>query len=279
VNIGLFILIISVLMIIASIWMTSERSAQRHSGENILKDEDIGQRPSTDFRALINEERREDRGKAIRDWITIGILLATFGALAKNCLAIISQVDEMRRVYEPIKISADATMREAIANERAWVGPTDAVIPEQPVIGQPVKVATAYINSGRSASSLYKAVATTRLTKSDWYSNPSCDKIRTIVNECFNSVPVASNSVAWPTTGGNGYRMSFPVSTEPNPNPPPEKFDQALQDGNDVFVVTGCFAYLTAGALHHTAFCFYAEPGKIQTNVSLYICNCGNAAD
>jgi hypothetical protein len=87
--------------------------------------EDNPNSPSPDFAALIDamraegragraEEKREDGGKKLRDWITI--LLLGFTAFVVKC-----QVDEMAKVYGPIKDQADATQKSLVATQRAWL--------------------------------------------------------------------------------------------------------------------------------------------------------------
>lgn len=73
--------------------------------------------PSADILALIDaiaaegriyrdEEVREERRKAIREWITIIVILATL-------IAVCWQVHEMVKVYEPIRIQAEAAITQA----------------------------------------------------------------------------------------------------------------------------------------------------------------------
>jgi hypothetical protein len=98
--------------------------------------EDASQRLSNDFSGLIytireegeayrKEEKKEERGKRIRDWITICILAFTLIALTATYCAIGEQVSEMKKVYGPIKEATDATKRqlaELIADRRPFVG-------------------------------------------------------------------------------------------------------------------------------------------------------------
>jgi hypothetical protein len=64
-------------------------------------------------RAYRREEEREDRGRKIREWITIGLIALTF-------VAICYQVHEMIKVYEPIERQAVAANKSAnIASDTA----------------------------------------------------------------------------------------------------------------------------------------------------------------
>src|SRR5579863_386334 len=96
----------------------------KHNKENGLSD---------DFSALINaihyegaanrdEESREDWGKKVRDYITIGVLGLTLVALYKTYAAISDQVEEMRKVYAPIAEQARIAQDNIVADHRAWIG-------------------------------------------------------------------------------------------------------------------------------------------------------------
>src|ERR1035438_7228730 len=54
-------------------------------------------------RANRKEEKREDRGKKFIDGITLVVLICTLVALVLTYFAIRKQVDEMKRVYDPIE--------------------------------------------------------------------------------------------------------------------------------------------------------------------------------
>lgn len=132
---------------------------------------------SPDFVALINaitdegrrnreEERREDRGKALRDKITIWILGATFIALALTCCAIIQQVDEMRKVYPEIQKQAIATSNQldVIKEEgQAMVGPIGITLVNTASADEPLKARLAYRNFGRQPATHFYSVTTARL--------------------------------------------------------------------------------------------------------------------
>src|ERR1700733_3664805 len=86
-------------------------------------------RPSSDFATLVDtiksegrayrkEEQREDSGKRLREWITIGVIGLTF-------IAICYQVREMIKVYEPIRDQAIATDESAKATTVAAEAATE----------------------------------------------------------------------------------------------------------------------------------------------------------
>jgi hypothetical protein len=111
------------LVVIASIWRSQQQRAS--PGRQRAPRSDNGRRPAPDFEALIETireegranralERREDRTKVFREWLTITLVAFTL-------LAIVWQVREMIRVYEPIKEQADATARILAVTERSSV--------------------------------------------------------------------------------------------------------------------------------------------------------------
>src|SRR5688572_26973079 len=99
-------------------------------------------------RAYREEHESDGRGRRLREWLTILLLVATtFG--------VFWQVYEMVKVYEPVEISARASReaadvsRDALhASSRAWVGPRNAQITE-PKIGSPLEMTVTYQNTGQ----------------------------------------------------------------------------------------------------------------------------------
>jgi hypothetical protein len=122
-----YLLALIPVVIIVSIWR-SIRSQQTQNqigakGNQRSSGDDNEDRPSPDFAALIDamkaegranraEEKREDRSKVLREWLTILLIALTFGAIVK-------QVVEMVKVYEPIKTQGEAMQRSAKAAENS----------------------------------------------------------------------------------------------------------------------------------------------------------------
>jgi hypothetical protein len=144
-------------------------NAERPSGDNEPN------RPSSDFAALIDaiaaegrayraEEQSEDRSKKFRDWITIGLLVATTAG-------IYWQISEMIKVYGPIKDGAEAAktqagaaagqvtvmqgqLAEMKADRRPWLAFDDTISVVSPLVfdqdGARVTIAGSIRNGGRS---------------------------------------------------------------------------------------------------------------------------------
>ena len=107
-------------------------------------------RPSSDFLALIDairteggsnreEEQTEEKAKKFREYLTIVLLVLT--------------VIEMVKVYEPIRVQADATERSYVASSRPWIR-TENVTANGPLTfddqGAHVKIDITIRNIGRS---------------------------------------------------------------------------------------------------------------------------------
>jgi hypothetical protein len=151
--------------------------------------------PSADFAALINaiaaegqanraEEKREDRGKSFRDWLTLAFVIATTAGVFYQAHIFAEQRDEMHTASEQteqlIKTNAklaeiasqqasaavkqaEATDKEAsamgqsadvardtmIAANRAWVGPRNASLEGAIAVGKELGVTIDYANTGR----------------------------------------------------------------------------------------------------------------------------------
>lgn len=264
---------------------------------------------STDFAALINaitaqgdanrqEERTEDDGRKLREWLTIGLLIGTVYLLN-------NQVTEMKRVYDPIKGQADAAVTQAdaakaqaavaktqadaaieaakaakentIAAERAWVGPNGATIDtapvagNTPVAGNPVNFVITYQNSGREPAINFTSTADPFIvTTEDNQDGVITGRLVKDVNDCLAKKPIIGTQVVYPSTGfaSNQLTVTFDKS----------KIDDKVISGEKTLVVSGCFVYETFGSSHHSTFCFYYHSG-VTKGPNLAFCPSGAFAD
>jgi hypothetical protein len=124
VTFGYLLLVVALIAIIASIWLTSDhkRLSQPSQVPKQIQDDGL----SNNFSALVNaihyegaanrsEEGKEDRGRKIIDVITLIVLTLTLIALSETYVAISDQVEEMKKVYQPISDSASAAANSAKA--------------------------------------------------------------------------------------------------------------------------------------------------------------------
>ncbi len=153
---------------------------------------------------------------------------------------------------------------------RAWVGPTDASLDRIPDVTQPLTITDSYQNSGREpatgfARRIYIDVA--NRSEIDTFIPESIVLAR--YQACFALTPSDTGQVTFPTSGSS-YTSIRKLEQSP--------IRVGIEAGNRVLTVSGCFAYNTAKAPHHTAFCFYYEPGVTGIQ-HLTFCEVGNYAD
>jgi hypothetical protein len=248
-------------------------------------DENYPYRPSADFIALINavrneahanrrEARREDRGKRRREITTIVLIALTLAA-------VIAQVREMIRVYEPIKEQAEANNKAAnaaAAAQRAWVGPTTATA-NTVEKGKSVVGIIPYQNTGREpAASFYGALSSKLYSLDDWNNGIAAKDITDFSSDCFKVTNLPNGlQVIYPTTGGitsNGYQIQFDTERAE----PKIVVNDDIINGQTIFTIKGCFTYKTIQDFHHSAFCYFYL-AKFSTLPNLSICNVGNDAN
>lgn len=250
---------------------------------------------STEFEALIaairaegianrREEVGEDRGKRLREWITIVLLAMTLAAISW-------QVHEMIKVYGPIRDQADAQTRAAEAEkqaaeagkkqsenaeraltlgQRAWVGPQNAAFASEPEQGKPLELTVQYQNTGREpALSFVYSVNVTALLDSQERKGNIPAQIQDYMNGCRNMREWQGGSVVYPTAFAN-YTLTDKTNAK--------LVDKAVISGDKIIVVQGCFAYTTMGMPKYSYFCWFYRHGatKIQ---NLNICASGHDAD
>lgn len=220
------------------------------------------------------EERREDSGKAFREKITIGLIVATL-------IAIGWQVREMIRVYEPIREQAEASNKAAnaaAASQRAWVGPLSATVNSGIQKDKGITAIITYQNSGREpAASFYTAWAVKLYSLADWNNGAATKDIMTFSSECLKVTNLPPGlQVVYPNTGFGSYQISFDTEKQAEANKIIVTDD--IISGKSIVAVKGCFTYKSLKEFHHSAFCFYYL-ANMTVLPNLSICNVGNDAD
>lgn len=271
------------------------------TGPRELAHQDEQNRPSADFIALINaitaqgkanreEERREDRSKQFRELTTIVLLALTV-------VGIFRQIDEMAKVYKPIRDQAKAAVDQAdaakiqaevaraqadankeaaiiahenvVAAERAWVGPNGATIDQPPTMGSDVRIHISYQNTGREPARGFVPNAEIFVAAQNDM-GAALERISDNVINCKSRQPMEGQQVVYPTTGFGGNQL--------NPVLDKSLVNDSLVKGDSIIVVPGCFVYETFGKPHHSAFCFFFKVGlSVQPNLNF--CIGGSDAD
>lgn len=276
--------------------------------------------PSVDAAALIevlkaeglafrSEEKREDRGKTAREWITITVISLTL-------VAVCWQVKEMIKVYDPIKDQADATKTLAtgtadqakaladqsaasvaqaqaaklqgevavtaaqisqkafIASQRAWVGPTNAFAEAEPKAGELWKLVVTYQNSGRDPAKAFTYTTswiTNTAEQNIHASSSALDFTSHYKDECMRRSASPGGQVVYPGSSfGTPYQIHFTV--------PKATVDEDVVKGDKILYLHGCFVYKTLDTTHHSYFC-YSYKKDITKITALNICEIGQDAD
>jgi hypothetical protein len=279
-----------------------EKNRSSDNKEEPGKDDPRG--PSADFAALIHaikregaayrkEEQSEDRGKKFRDWVTIGLIACTFGAVCW-------QVHEMIKVYEPIRLQAvaaqeaaaaakeqatattkqaETSAKEIVSASRAWVGPLTATV-NQVQKDKPIEGIVQYQNTGREPGiDLYPSVRTKAYSTEEWNNGTAAKEIVTLAQACLGvddaNLPHGLQ-VVYPTTGFQSYQIHFDTSQGPESDKVIVSDD--LIAGKLVFKIQGCFMYRTISSVHHSSYCYFYQ-ANFTSLPNLNICSVGSAAD
>jgi hypothetical protein len=284
--------------------------------------EDTGERSlSTSFAALIDainahgranvaEESREDDERALRERITIVLLLITM-------IAIIFQVIEMRKVYEPIRAQAESATEQlkkidrqlnllekgasqtdeqisvnkdlaAAARDQAKAARDSILVAREDTVESSrawIGPTTAVIDTPSIGSDISVAVTyinsgrqpgTGVVSSMSAYIVPN-DEIAMLVlsvnekvKKCFDTAPQPGGQVAYPTSGFSSYNMLSHIDKS--------KVDDSFIRGGKTMLLTGCIAYETFKDKHHSSFCFFYTKG-ITKEAALSFCNFGNVGD
>jgi cell division protein FtsB len=270
--------------------------------------------PSSNFVALINairnegranrrEARREDRGKRRREITTIVLIAFTLAA-------IVAQVREMIKVYEPIREQAVAAQKSAEAASRAAEAAkaqADTLTKQTEAIA---KQATAAIDAAKAtrestiaaqrawvgpqnisfAAELKIGVpidvtieylntgrepATSFSYEIDTFAvgetSPEFGQhVDPFMRKCFAKSEAPPGQVVYATTGFTHYTLATKIQEE--------LVDNDIISGDKVIVMQGCFIYVTEQAIRHSFFCYFYK-NKVTRISALNICPAGHHAD
>src|SRR5947199_279200 len=101
--------------------------------------------------------------------------------------------------------------------------------------------------------------------------SPAVDRnIRDALNRCLATKPGERTRVVYPNPAAANDRTTLSIKRD--------LIDWDVLYGVKILVVPGCYAYRTAGQVHHSAFCFFYQHGFSNPN-DWAICQGGNYAD
>lgn len=168
--------------------------------------------------------------------------------------------------------SAKTAQDNMIANQRAWVGPSNAKSDKAPELDKDTSVIIEYHNTGREPGreTIYDVDA---FTATDEEGILATQRINSFVSQCKIKWTPTQATVVFPAAGGLGsgtYNLTRQI--------PASLIDQDVIDGTKNIFVSGCFVYKTAESIHRSSFCYYFNAKK--TSIANWsICQVGNDAD
>ena len=163
-------------------------------------------------------------------------------------------------------------------SQRAWIAPIDAQIdPETPLVAgaQKISFKVIYQNTGREPALDVNVNQALGILPVPIYFDWSNAKIPENTT-CDGLYPTRGGETIYPSisTTDHEYRDVFPEIDA-------EKTMKELISGARIFYINGCFAYMTIGAPHQSAFCFFLAPDerKMVAKWRFVSCRTGNWAN
>jgi hypothetical protein len=162
-------------------------------------------------------------------------------------------------------------LEEMRSARRAWLAPQSARNERPPAVSRAFDVSVTSQNSGAEpAVDIFTDAAPFTVALAE-AGSPMVDRnIRDALNRCLASKPGERTRVVYPNPAAATDRTMLSVKRE--------LIDWDVLYGVKILVVPGCYAYRTAGQVHHSAFCFFYQHGFSNPN-DWAICQGGNYAD
>jgi hypothetical protein len=190
-----------------------------------------------------------------------------------------SQTDKLIQSNADLAAAAKTQAKTAsdafIANGRAWIGPSGALVADISSIGKYIRVEIYFSNSGHEPSSNLTVAKLHITTRDQWEHGAAVNQMLFDYQQCFQNKSYSKSSVAFP-----GAIYTFTVdgnSTVPDENK--IKITQELINGDSIFYVDACFTYFTLGTVKHSSSCFYYDKNAGTSASGLGFCSEGNHAE
>jgi hypothetical protein len=202
--------------------------------------------------------------------ITIGLVFLTVIFTCLSWLAFRDQLEEMRKVYGPIKTQADA----ANVSNRAWIAPRFVMINGPVKDGRPINIRIIFEDAGKTpALDVALKIETRTITMTDGsvvpverYTNAEVGQ-----NTSCNGKITSRNGVVYPQSNITGYINDFDVGTT--------ETITAVKARTLVLAVQGCYEYTTLASRHQSIFCYYLEPAADKPIEQWQFKHCADGQD
>ncbi|MBR0957250.1 hypothetical protein [Bradyrhizobium japonicum] len=176
-------------------------------------------------------------------------------------------------------ISAAKTSRDSlVANQRAWIGPSDASIRDFN-IGGPLKASVTFTNTGREPAPTNTSLTPKLFTIEEWNNGLAVQDIERSKSECLQS-PFNNQTarVTFPTTGFTTFQLGYDGTQLSLRDVQKLSVTADLAGGKQVVVFKGCFVYVTIEEVRRTSFCYFYQ-FKVSSLDHLNYCTVGQAAN
>lgn len=179
---------------------------------------------------------------------------------------------------EATKAIAEITRNSLAIEQRAWLGPTQAVFADGVAIGEKIRPTIYHRNFGKSPALFVNVDMDIRIrpNESGHLSEATKKVIIDDANACLRKNYGTVGAVVFPESL---YSYKYDAIGRDTGTPFYDiAFTDRMVSGKDVVIIDGCINYKTMGINAHTAFCFYYEAGESKVE-ALSICRIGNQAD
>lgn len=158
-----------------------------------------------------------------------------------------------------------------LQDQRAWIAPQAARNDRPPAAGRAFDVSVIYRNTGaQPAGDVVFQASPFAVPLDETASDTVEHRIKEAAERCSSLNSTSGAKVVYPGGAGAGDRTAVSIKKE--------LIDWEFVYGVKVVVIPGCYAYRTAGAAHHSAFCFFYQHGFSNPN-DWPLCQAGNYAD
>jgi hypothetical protein len=224
---------------------------------------------------------RQDRRKAIREWIIVVLLGLTIIFLGLLMGGMFWQIQEMIALYGPIRDQSEAAKKTAaaaasvaeaadhsvMAVHRAWIAPRLAYLLAEPVVGKPLEMRIEYRNTGYEPADgvigEFKALAIPPSELGE--GSKARSKTRAFAEQCLGSGQWSGGSVVYPTFDSvRAYVVGFQL--------PDDLVDDDVARGEKLIVVQYCFRYRTFDIPRHSLVCYSYRKG-VSPRYGLDLCD------
>jgi hypothetical protein len=175
-------------------------------------------------------------------------------------------VEAAARQAEGTVVAAKTPQDSLTANQRAWVGPTDATI-VPPEAFKPLKATITYGNSERQLAPIFSNVVPKIYTVEDWIGGVAAADIEKFKADCLELPMNDQNArITFPTTGFNSFVIHHDGTQQNRRDVGRLSVTPEHVSGTAVVAFKGSFVYRTIEQVHRTTFYYFYQAKVSDTH-------------